>query len=76
MEEKQWCINFFYISIPHIEIILVDISVHLVYGKVQPNVSPRNMKSHIKVFTQDRTTRVLITSVVISKQRRYILFWG
>lgn len=42
-------------------------SLHLGYGKVQPDVSPRKMKSLIKFFTQDTITGVLITSVVISK---------
>jgi len=32
------------------------------------------MKSPIQIFTQDTMPGILITSVVISKQRRYILY--
>lgn len=52
------------------------ISVNIDYGKVQPNVNCRNFKIHIKFFTQDVITGTLKTSAVISKYKRYILFWG
>lgn len=59
-----------YVSIPQAETILVDLC-ELGLWKIHPNV-----KTPIKTFMQDVITAVFITSGVISKLRRYILFLG
>lgn len=52
---------------------LVDIYVHLDYGKVQPNVSPTHVESRIIIFTLDTITGELIISAV---NRQYLCSSG